>query len=85
MVSFINDILEENNGTLQQEKEFIISGGIKNFLDGYYLMSKLHANSIYGQASTLLKYAEQSYDALHQYLDAQIEGLKLAQAFLKAK
>ncbi|QQR98864.1 MAG: type 2 isopentenyl-diphosphate Delta-isomerase [Sphingobacteriales bacterium] len=85
MVSFINDILKENNGTLQQDKEFIISGGIKNFLDGYYLMSKLHANSIYGQASTLLKYAEQSYDALHQYLDAQIEGLKLAQAFLKAK
>lgn len=84
MVTFINEIIEENNGNLNP-KDYIISGGIQNFLDGYYLMNKLNANSVYGQASALLKYAEKSYDELHQYIESQIEGLKLSQAFLKVK
>ena len=61
------------------------SGGIKNFLDGYYLMEKLNANAIYGQASTLLKYAEQSYEVLQQFLQSQKDGLQLAKAFFKVK
>lgn len=84
MVCFANEILaEEDTNTVC--KNFIISGGISNFLDGYYLMQKLNTNSIYGQAAALLKYAEKSYDDLHQYINSQVEGLKLAQAFLKIK
>lgn len=64
---------------------FIISGGIKNFLDGYYYTQKINANAIYGQASTLLQYADQSYEALEEYLISQIKGLQLANAFLKLK
>ncbi|MCB9032371.1 MAG: type 2 isopentenyl-diphosphate Delta-isomerase [Chitinophagales bacterium] len=64
---------------------FIISGGIKNFLDGYYYTQKLNSNAIYGQASTLLKYAEQSYEALEAYIISQIKGLQLANAFLTIK
>lgn len=66
-------------------KQIIISGGVKNFLDGYYYMSKLELPSIYGQASALLQYAKESYEALHQYLEMQLQGLALAQCFLKAK
>jgi isopentenyl-diphosphate delta-isomerase len=84
MVAFINEILAED-GKLVQCDQFIISGGIKHFIDGYYLMNKLQAGSVYGQASTLLKYAERSYEELEQFLTAQVEGLKLANAFLKVR
>ncbi|MCO5233385.1 MAG: hypothetical protein LC105_06795 [Chitinophagales bacterium] len=82
MVEFVNQILEEQASEVQC-KQFIISGGIKNFLDGYYYMNKLNATAIYGQASTLLKYATISYEALREYIQSQREGLKLAQAYLK--
>lgn len=80
MVEFINKASE----TIEFKfKEFIISGGIKNFLDGYYLLNKLKFKAVYGQASNLLKYASESYEALKNYLSKQIEGLSLAFAFLR--
>jgi isopentenyl-diphosphate delta-isomerase len=82
MTVFINELKNElgNNFICN---EFIISGGIKNFLDGFYLMEKLNAPSVYGQASALLQYAEKSYDEVEQFLHYQTQGLKLAKAFLK--
>lgn len=82
MVIFVNE-LQEELGDLMTCKQFIISGGVKNFIDGYYLMQKLNVTSIYGQASALLQYAEKSYEELEQFLHFQIEGLKLANAFFK--
>lgn len=84
MTTFINELKQEL-GDAFLCKQFIISGGIKNFLDGYYLMEKLNASSVYGQASALLQYAEKSYEALEQFLHFQIEGLKLAKTFFKVK
>lgn len=84
MVGFVNEILATHSLEIQCQ-QFIISGGIKNFLDGYYCMNKINANAIYGQASTLLKYASVSYKALQEYITSQREGLKLAQAYLKVK
>lgn len=84
MTLFVNELKQELGNTFLC-KQFIISGGIKNFLDGYHLMEKLNAPSVYGQASTLLHYAEKSYEELEQFLHYQIEGLKLAKAFFKAK
>ncbi len=66
-------------------KQIIISGGLKNFLDGYYLISKLNTPSIYGQASAFLQHARGDYEALHQYIEAQTQGLELAKAVLKVK
>ena len=65
--------------------EVIISGGVKNFLDGYYLINKLVLPSIYGQASSFLKHARGNYQELYNYVDAQIQGLELANAFLTLK
>lgn len=84
MVFFVN-ALKEELGDKFLCQQFIISGGIKNFLDGYYLMEKLNSASVYGQASALLQYAEKSYEALEQFLYYQIEGLKLSKAFFKVR
>jgi len=85
MVTMVNEI--KANATANQIlcDNFIISGGIKNFLDGYYLIQKINANAVYGQASMLLKYAAVSYEELHQFLTLQIEGLALAKAYLKIR
>jgi isopentenyl-diphosphate Delta-isomerase len=81
MTRFVNDIIHEI-GPAARCRQFIISGGIKNFLDGHYWMKKLQAKSVvYGQASTLLHYAADSYEKLEAYLHGQVEGLKLANAY----
>lgn len=64
-------------------KQLIISGGIKDFLDGYYLMKKSAVPSIYGQASGILKYARLGYEELYNYIEMQVKGLSLAEAFLR--
>lgn len=84
MVGFVNELISEL-GEKAVCRQFIISGGIKNFLDGYYGIKKIHATAVYGQASTLLKYAAESYEDLHAYVSSQVEGLKLASAFFKVK
>jgi isopentenyl-diphosphate delta-isomerase len=84
MVGFINELKEELGNKLLCN-QYVISGGVKNFLDGYYLMHKLNASSVYGQASTLLQYAERSYEDLEQFISQQVEGLKLVKAFFKVK
>jgi isopentenyl-diphosphate delta-isomerase len=84
MVGYIND-LHISLGDDVKCKEYIISGGVKSFIDGYYLMSKLNAPGIYGQASGFLKYAVESIDELRAYTEAQIHGLALAKAYLRVK
>ena len=84
MVEMSNRISEEL-GDKMRCKQVIISGGIKNFLDGYYLINKLAISSVYGQASSFLKYAREGYDPLYQYIDSQKQGLELAQQFLRIK
>ncbi len=84
MVHLTNRIKEEL-GDKMRCREVIISGGIKDFLDGHYLMSLLNVPSVYGQASGFLKHARGDYADLQQYVQDQIEGLKLAQAYLKVK
>ncbi len=66
-------------------KQFIVSGGIQNFLDGYYHIKKLGYNSIYGQASAFLRYAQGDYEALRSFAAAQVRGLELAKAYLKIR
>ena len=84
MVSFINDIVAEI-GEARMCNEVIISGGIKGFLDGYYLMNKLTLPSVYGHASVFLKYARKDYEGLREFARYQLEGLKLANACLRVR
>ncbi len=84
MVNISNQLIEEL-GSRRLCNQIIISGGIKRFLDGYYLISKLNIACVYGQASSFLKHARGSYEELYQYVDAQVQGLELARAFLVIK
>jgi isopentenyl-diphosphate delta-isomerase len=65
--------------------QFILSGGVRDFLDGYYLMKKLRWPSVYGQASAFLRHAQESQASLDQYITQQIAGLKLAQTYLRVR
>lgn len=84
MSGFANQVLQKL-GDKALCKQIILSGGVKNFLDGYYLMGKTNCNAIYGQASAFLKHAASSYEELEYYIEKQLQGLALAKAFLTAK
>lgn len=84
MVDMTNQ-LQEELGKKMRCKQIIISGGIQNFLDGYYLMNRLQLNCVYGQASAFLRHARGSYKELQNYVHSQVEGLELANALLKIK
>jgi L-lactate dehydrogenase (FMN-dependent) and related alpha-hydroxy acid dehydrogenases len=84
MVKIVNKLKVEL-GEKMVCKEVIISGGVKNFLDGYYLINKLNLSCVYGQASGFLKHARGDYRNLYNYVKSQVDGLALAKAFLKVK
>ncbi len=83
MTEMANYISEHEHGIHCQN--LIISGGIKSFLDGYYLTEKSIIPAVYGQASNFLKYAKESYPALKSFMEHQIKGLEIARAYLKAR
>ena len=84
MVDMTNELVEllEERCLCQQ---IIVSGGIQDFLDGYYCINKLKLPAIYGQASAFLKHARGAYEPLQEYVAAQVEGLKVARNFLIVK
>lgn len=83
MVDLINGMI------LSGEKfacnQLIISGGIRNYLDGYYLTEKSIMPSIYAQAAVFLKHSQGDYVKLQQFIQTQIEGYKMARSFLTLK
>lgn len=83
MVEYINKALLVNPNP--ECKEIIISGGIKNYLDGYYLVNKIKLQAVYGQASELLKFAVNDYKSLHDYIKGQLRGFRLAESYLRVK
>ncbi len=65
--------------------ELIISGGIKSFLDGFYLMKKSKFKTVYGQGSAMLKQAKMGYEPLKDFISHQITGLQIAESYLKIR
>lgn len=84
MTNWVNQLAAEL-GDRVQCKQIIVSGGISNFLDGYYHLKKLTMPSLYAQASPFLKYALEGEAALNQFVESQIKGLKLAYTYLHLK
>lgn len=66
-------------------KNIIASGGVRDFLDGYFLLQKSPLPTVYGQASGFLKHAQGDYEDLQQFVAAQVRGLELAFAFLRIR
>lgn len=84
MLLMVNDLVSEM-GTSRRCDQLIISGGIQNFLDGYYLLQKSSLPAIYGQASAFLQYAMGDYEGLQAYVKAQVEGLAIAHSYLRVR
>jgi isopentenyl-diphosphate delta-isomerase len=84
MTLLVNQLIDELKDKIRCS-QIIISGGVQSFLDGYYLINKLNLPCVYGQASAFLRHARGTYEELYEYVDAQIQGLELAQSFLKVR
>jgi len=84
MVHLTNQLVEELGDALRC-RQIIISGGVRDFLDGYYLTNKLRLPAVYGQASAFLRQARGDYEPLRQHVEAQVQGLELAHAFLRCR
>ena len=79
MVDFVNTFYHQDEMCCH---DTIISGGVKDFLDGYFLTNKIITTAVYGQASAFLKYAMDDYEKLQAHVEAQIKGLQLANQLL---
>lgn len=84
MVELTNRLVKELGDDLRC-RQIIISGGVRDFLDGYFHINKIALPAVYGQASAFLRHAREDYDALRQHVDAQVQGLELAHAFLRCR
>ena len=84
-----SEMLEMVNTIANQQpifcKNLIISGGIHNFLDGYYLTKKSTLPALYGMANVLLQHALSSKEELFNFIKAEVEGYKFASNFLSLK
>jgi isopentenyl-diphosphate delta-isomerase len=80
MIEFLNDLARNNFEYMK--KEIIISGGVNDYLTGYYLNQKCEYSSVYGQASAFLKYAKEDYKSLAKYVEEQIKGYQIASQYL---
>jgi len=83
MVNLVNNMVQ--NGADFACNQLIISGGIHNYLDGYYLTQKSVIPAIYAQGSAFLKYSQGEYADLQQFVAAQIEGYRMALNYLTLK
>lgn len=84
MMDIVNQVVSEDDHSIRC-KCIIVSGGIKTFLDGYYLVSKCSLPAVYGQASEFLRFASKSYDELREFVHYQVEGLKIASTYFRIK
>jgi len=71
-------------------KDFIISGGVRDFLEGHMLRSTLlqspqNLNAVVGHAYAFLIPAQKSYQELKDYVQSQVDGYRIAQEFLALK
>lgn len=79
----IDSIIAISNKEEIKCQEFIISGSIGSYLDGYYFNEILPFNSVYGQASGFLKHALGHYDDLAAHVEQQTMGYAFAMRYLK--
>ena len=84
MLNMVNRLAEEEPGEVRC-RQLIISGGIRSFLDGYYLVKKSGLPAVYGQASAFLQHARGDYETLRSFVELQVKGLQLAYAFLRIR
>ena len=84
MIKMAKNILPEL-GEKALCRNFIVSGGVQNFLHGYYLKETFGENCVIGQAKAFLEYAREDYETLKKFVSSQVEGYALAENYLTLK
>jgi isopentenyl-diphosphate Delta-isomerase len=84
MVAMTNAILSKL-GPDARCRSVIVSGGVRDFLDGYWLINRLAISAVYAQGSAFLRPARESYEALQTHVREQLRGLALAGAYLRVR
>ncbi len=82
MTQFLEELITPYAKNVRDEKQIIISGGIQSALEGYYLINKLPLFSVYGRASSYLKWAQISHELLERFVQSEVDSLLMAQRFL---
>lgn len=80
MIDYCNKLSGSESNKCEQ---LIISGGVRDFLDGYYYCKRSQIKAIYGQASSFLPHAQGDYEVLRNFIQQQIQGLLMAHHFLR--
>jgi isopentenyl-diphosphate delta-isomerase len=70
MTEMVNRLVETEKNI--RCRQLIISGGIRDFLQGYYLISRSKLPAVYGQASGFLQHARENYETLREYVSSQV-------------
>lgn len=76
------EMVEILNALPTRDKEFIISGGIQNILDGYELKMSFKAPALIGMANAWLAPALESFEILEEYFLSMREALLTARGVL---
>ncbi|EPZ51122.1 putative isopentenyl-diphosphate delta-isomerase, type 2 [Bacteriovorax sp. BAL6_X] len=84
MVNMSNQIIDQL-GEQVRCKNFIISGGIKSYIDGFYLCSLSKGNAIFGMASEFLKTAMVDYESVSRQITQIKAGLAFANSYLSVR
>ena len=84
MIICANRILEDL-GREAKCRNFIISGGVKDSMHGFYLMQNLAGTSVYAQAKAFLVKGREGYSSLKEYVESELKNLALSKAFLKVR
>jgi len=85
MTLAVNELIKEMSPDSINVNQLIISGGITNLLDGYYLTSISKLPAVYGMGSAFLRHAMRDYENLRQYVEKIAYGWQLASNFLHVK
>ncbi len=85
MTKMVNELVAELPSDMLKVNQLIISGGITNILDGYYLTSISRLPAIFGMGSAFLRHAMGDYSKLQEFVSRIEESWKLASSFLKVK
>lgn len=81
MVRLVNQFLIDES-VKTDDKFFIISGGVRSSLQGYFLTDNLQGPACYGMAKPFLEAAQGSEEELLSFVRKHLESLKMAQTFL---
>lgn len=81
MLDFANSVVAQKGKNIRCQS-LIISGGVRSSLEGHYYMTKSLLPAAYGMASPFLQAASKGEQFLRDFVQTQVEELRMATAFL---